>query len=202
MDYVYDAKKGIEYARFYAEYSKLSDDKKLFLYDSNGNDCTNFCSQCVWASYGGWIPGVDEDTVYENREQIKKLIRMIPSIWYGSLFFSGSNKWCRVVEFYDYSIAAKRTGPSAYKIYEGDWQNFDPTGIREGDVIQLIVKTYSPYRYGHCLYVTQAGGTNNDIKICCHSYDRLDAPLNEFSDFQDMYTKLQVIRFKSAQFLR
>lgn len=200
MNYVYDEKKGIAYARFYADYFRLSDDKKLFFYDSNGNDCTNFCSQCVWAAYGGWIPGIDDGTIYENKERIKKQIRMISPIWYGSLLFSGSNKWCRVVELYDYFIVAKNSGPSAYKIYEGDWQSFNPSSVKEGDIIQLIVKTYSPYRYGHCLYVTQKGDSDFDIKICCHSYDRLDAPLSEFSGFPDMYTKLRVMRFKNTQF--
>ncbi|HHU90732.1 MAG TPA: hypothetical protein GXZ22_06710 [Clostridiaceae bacterium] len=200
MNYVYDEKKGIAYARLYAYYFSLSEDKRLFFYDRNGNDCTNFCSQCVWAAYGGWIPGIDNDTVNENKERIKKQIRMISSVWYGSLFFSGSNKWCRVVEFHDYSLAAKNSGPSAFKVYEGDWQSFSPSSVREGDIIQLIVKTYSPYRYGHCLYVTQNGESNKDIKICCHSYDRLDAPLSEFSDFPDTYTRLRIMRYKSAGF--
>lgn len=146
------------------------------------------------------MPGIDDDTVSENKERIKKQIRMISRTWFGSLFFSGSNKWCRVVEFYDYSISAKNSGPSAYRIYEGDWHNFNPSSVREGDVIQLIVNTYTPYRYGHCLYVTQRGESNRDIKICCHSYDRLDAPLSEFSDLPDIYAKLRVMRFKSAEF--
>ena len=200
MKYVYDAEKGVTYARIYADYFSLSDDKRLFFYDQNGNDCTNFCSQCVWAAYGGWIPGIDYDTVNENRERIKKQIRMIPSIWYGSQFFSGSNKWCRVVEFHDYSVAAKDLGPSAYKVYEGDWQSFDPSVVMEGDIIQLIVNTYTPYRYGHSLYVTEKGASNQDIKICCHSYDRSDAPLSEFSDFPEIYTKLRIIRYRTAEF--
>ncbi|NLX64294.1 MAG: hypothetical protein GX022_05925 [Clostridiaceae bacterium] len=200
MIYVYDAARGIEYARLYADYFNLSEDKRLFFYDINGNDCTNFCSQCVWAAYGGWIPGIDTDTVNENRERIKKQIRMIPSIWYGSLFFSGSNKWCRVVEFHYYSVAAKNSGPSAFMVYEGDWQSFDPISVREGDIIQLVVNTYTPYRYGHCLYVTEKGKSHQDIKVCCHSYDRSDAPLSEFSHFPDTYARLRVLRFKSAEF--
>ncbi|MGI6124628.1 MAG: amidase domain-containing protein [Acetivibrionales bacterium] len=200
MKYIYDEKKGIAYARLYAEYFNLHDNKKLFFYDSNGSDCTNFCSQCVWAAYGGWIPGIDDSIVNENKQRIKKQIRMVPSVWYGSLFFSGSNKWCRVVEFYDYSLLPKSFGPLAYKIYEGDWQGFSPMVVEAGDIIQLVVKTYAPYRYGHCLYVTQEGATNYEIKICCHSYDRLDAPLSEFSSFPEIYTKLRVMRFKSAEF--
>jgi len=200
MEYVYDAAKGVAYARVYADYFRLDEGKRLFFYDGNGNDCTNFCSQCVWAAYGGWIPGIEDDTVNENRERIKKQIRMIPSIWYGSLFFSGSNKWCRVVEFYDYSVAAKNSGPSAFKVYEGDWQCFDPSIVMEGDIIQLIVNTYTPYRYGHCLYVTEKGTSSQSIKVCCHSYDRLDASLSEFSDFPEIYTRLRIIRFRSAGF--
>lgn len=202
MNYAYDEKKGTAYARYYADYFSLNDDKKLFYYDSNGSDCTNFCSQCVWAAYGGWIPGTDDLIIYENKERIKKQIRMIPSNWYGSLFFSGSNKWCRVVELYDYSLVSKGSGPSAYKIYEGNWQSFNPSSVLEGDIIQLVVKTYAPNRYGHCLYVTQDGESTDEIKICCHSYDRLDAPLSEFSRFPEMYTRLRIIRFKSAEFTK
>lgn len=202
MKHIYDEEKGVLYARLYADYFNLSDDKKLFFYDSNGSDCTNFCSQCVWAAYGGWIPGIEDSIVIENKERIKKQIRMIPSIWYGSLFFSGSNKWCRVVEFYNYSLAAKNSGPSAYKIFEGDWQSFNSSSVKEGDIIQLVVKTYIPYQYGHCLYVTQKGGSNDEIKICCHSYDRLDAQLSVFSNYPDIYTRLRVIRFKSADFTK
>lgn len=200
MKYIYDSAKGVEYARYYANYYRIREDKRLFFYDSN--DCTNFCSQCVWAAYGGWLPGYDESAIKENKERIKSNIRMIPFIWYGSHSSSGSNKWCRVVEFYDYSVSIKNNGPFALKIYDGQWQNFNPSSVREGDVIQMVIKSYASYRYGHCLYVTQRGDSLNQIKICCHTYDRLDAPLSEFSNFPEEYTRLRLIRFQNADFIK
>ena len=202
MKYPYNKNIGVSYARGYAKYFEVPEELRLFYYDSNGVDCTNFCSQCVWASYGGWIPGFNEKSAAENKERIKKTIRMAPFIWYGSMFFSGSNKWCRVVELYDYAISPKTFGPKAVKIYEGGWQELNPSIIFEGDVIQLVVASYTPYRYGHCLYVTQKGNSLDNILICCHSYDRKDSPLSEFSDDPLQYTKLRVLRFKEASFIK
>lgn len=202
MQYAYDPMLGSAYARQYANYSGIPENQRLFFYDVNGSDCTNFCCQCVWAAYGGWIPGIDSKTMAENKENIKMSVRMAPSVWYGSLFFSGSNKWCRVVEFHDYALIYKTFGPNAYQVFEGSWQELKPPVIQEGDVIQMVVASYAPYRYGHCLYVTQRGASFNDIKICCHSYDRLDAPLSEFSSFPDQYTKLRLMRFKAASFIK
>lgn len=202
MKYIYDAKRGAEYARLYAEYFKLDDRKRLFFYDSNGSDCSNFCSQCVWAAYGGWVSGMDQNTIAENKDRIRKHVRMAPFVWYGSLSFSGSNRWCRVIEFYDYAVSGKANGPMATGVFEGEWQRLDPSVIRQGDVIQLLVKSYAPYRYGHCLYVTEAGKTPDEIRICCHSYDRRDAPLSEFSSFPEEYTRLRILRFKDSVFVK
>jgi hypothetical protein len=200
MKYVYNAQRGVDYARAYADYYRVSEDKRLFFYGVN--DCTNFCSQCVWAAYGGWIPGFEDKSIEENKKRINSNIRMVPYIWYGSRYFSGSSKWCRVEEFYEFSVSMKSNGPMAYKVYEGDWKSFDPSIVNEGDVIQMVIKSYAPYRYGHCLYVTQRGSTTKQIKICCHTYDRLDTPLSEFSDQPGEYIKLRVIRFKDAYFTK
>lgn len=202
MKFAYDASQGIAYARTYADYFKIPESLRLFFYDQNGSDCTNFCSQCIRAAYGGWIHGFDEITVTNNKELIKKNNRMAPYLWYGSLFFSGSNKWCRVVEFYDYCLTSKTFGPVAVQIYEGNWQNIKVSSIRAGDIIQMVVASYMPYRYGHCLYVTQKGNSFQEVKICCHSYDRLDAPLIEFSNFPKQYTKIRIMRFKDANFIK
>jgi hypothetical protein len=127
----YDARRGIQYARSYANYFNVPEEQRLFFYDRNGSDCTNFCSQCVWAAYGGWLPGLDKNTVAYNRERIKMTARMTPYIWYGSPYSSGSNKWCRVVELYDYAVSGKSFGPNAFKIFEGTFESLNP-GIKRG----------------------------------------------------------------------
>ena len=202
MGFEYNSQRGIAYAREYALYSEIPEYNRLFFYDRSGNDCTNFCSQCVWAAYGGWLPAMDEKSVAENKERIKKTLCMVPYTWYGSLYFSGSNKWCRVVELGDYSLYPKVLGPQAIKVYEGSWQAFKPSWIKEGDVIQLVVASYAAYRYGHCLYVTQAGISPDNILICCHSYDRRDTPLSEFTTNPVQYPKLRILRFQEANFMK
>lgn len=201
MLFSYDIKNGTAYARTYALYARVPEQDRLFYYDS-GNDCANFVSQCVWAAYGGWAEGTDPKTIEANRARIKSHVRMAPFVWYGSPGFSGSNKWCRVVEFHDYALANKSSGPQAARIAEGNWDSLSPGIIREGDVLQLVAQSYIPGRYGHSLYVTKAGRTWDDILICCHSYDRLDAPLSSFADYPEQYPRVRVLRFRNANFYK
>lgn len=201
MVFSYDPHNGIEYARTYALYDIVPEEQRLFFHDG-GNDCANFASQCVWAAYGGWVGGKDSKAAELNQARIKSHIRMAPYIWYGSPTFSGSNKWCRVLEFYNYTVTTKSSGPQAQKIAEGGWNGIPPTSIREGDLLQLVVQSYIPDQYGHSLYVTQAGRTWGDILICCHSYNRLDEPLSSFSELPEEYPRLRVLRFKKAEFYR
>lgn len=199
MYFEYNPKIGIAYARAYAMYNLVPEESHLFYYDS-GNDCANFISQCVWAAYGGWKDGMDPQSVAANRVRINRQIRMMPLIWYGSPSFSGSNKWCRVLEFYTYAVTEKGAGPQAQNIAEGNWRSIPPTLIRVGDVLQLMVQSYMPGQYGHSLYVTKAGRNWDDILICCHSYDRLDVPLSSFAMWPAQYPRLRVMRFGGANF--
>ena len=109
----------------------------------------------VSGRYGGGCRA-DDDTVSENKERIKNQIRMISRTWFGSLFFSGSNKWCRVVGPYDYLFLQELRAFGLQDI-RGDWHNFNPSSVREGDVIQLIVNTYTPYRYALLVCHPQRG---------------------------------------------
>ena len=199
MIFSYEPQNGIAYARAYALYEYVPEERRLFFYDSS-NDCANFVSQCVWAAYGGWVKGVDVLSIRSNRVNTKNTIRMAPYIWYGSKSFSGSNKWCRVVEFFTYAISTKQTGPLATRIAEGDWATISPTIIKEGDVLQLVVQSYIPNQYGHSVYVTKAGHSWEKILICCHSYDRLDVPLSSFSQLPDQYPRFRILRFRRAVF--
>ena len=201
MVFSYDPHNGIEYARAYALYDLVPEEQRLFYYDS-GNDCANFASQCVWAAYGGWISGKDLKNVELNRIRMKSHIRMAPYIWYGSDSFSGSNKWCRVLEYYNYTVSTKSSGPQAQKIAEGDWSGISPPIIKEGDLLQLVVQSYIPDQYGHSLYVSQAGRTWDDILVCCHSFNRLDEPLSSFAGSPEEYPRFRALRFKKSEFYR
>lgn len=197
--YPYDPKAGATFARSYALYDHVPKDGQLFFYDPE-DDCTNFVSQCVWAAYGGWIPGYTDDRIGRNKLRIKKDIRQVTGIWFGSAGFIGSNKWCRVEEFHGYVVTSKTVGPSATLVAQGRFSNVNPAAAQVGDVIQMVVASYTPDRYGHSLYVTKSGVNWEDVQICCHSIDRMDAPMTTFTQFPDTYRKLRILRFSEAEF--
>ncbi|MDR3552220.1 MAG: amidase domain-containing protein [Clostridia bacterium] len=190
---------GGAYAQGYANSALVPPELRLFYVDAN-DDCTNFISQCVWAGYGGWLPGFTSETVSGNLARIAGRVRQ-SALWFGSHSYIGSNRWCRVEEFYHYCTdTTKSTGPRAAKIAEGPLGGLDASLIAPGDVIQLVVTSYTPDRYGHGLYVTQAGGTLDDTLICSHTLDRLDEPLSWFAQYPDVYSRARVLRFEPASF--
>jgi hypothetical protein len=196
----FDANQGSMYAQIYALYYEVPEEQRLFYY-SDGDDCTNFISQCVWAAYGGWIAGTAEQTVDDNAKRIKSDIRQVKGIWFGSASNIGSNKWCRVEEFYRYvTDKSKGIGPTAELIAEGSFWSIDPRIIKKGDVIQMVVTTYTPDRYGHGIYVTKAGNIWDEVLICCHTYDRLNEKVIWFAQNPQIYEKLRILRFIPAKF--
>jgi hypothetical protein len=198
--YGYNPQAGRLYAQTFALHDNLPEEQQLFYY-ADGEDCTNFISQCVWAAYGGWIPGFSESVVKKNLERVHADIRQVKGVWYGSKSTIGSNRWCRVEEFYRYvTDARKANGPLARQAAEGNWDTVDPAVIEAGDVIQLVVSTYTKDRFGHGLYVTRSGSSWDDLLICCHTEDRLDEPMGWFAQFPDIYMKMRVLKFESAAF--
>lgn len=198
--YGYNPQAGRLYAQTYALHDNLPPEQQLFYY-ADGEDCTNFISQCVWASYGGWVPGFTENAVAKNAARIRDDVRQTKGVWYGSKSNIGSNRWCRVEEFFSYATDAhKAYGPMAKEMAQGDWSSVDPSLIMVGDVVQLVVSTYTPDRFGHGLYVTRAGAVFDDILICCHAEDRLNEPMGWFAQFPEVYTKMRVLRFLNAAF--
>lgn len=198
--FLYDTNKGSMYAQTYALNNEVPKEQRLFYY-SEGDDCTNFISQCVWAAYGGWLAGTDEQTVNNNSKRIKSDIRQVKGIWFGSATNIGSNKWCRVEEFYRYvTDKTKDIGPIAELIAEGSFWSIDPRIIKKGDVIQMVVTTYTRDRYGHGIYVTKAGNTWDEVLICCHTFDRLNEQVIWFAQYPYIYEKLRILRFKPAKF--
>jgi hypothetical protein len=198
--YGYDPQAGRLYAQTYALSENIPENQRLFYY-ADGEDCTNFISQCVWATYGGWIPGFSDNAVARNAERIRSDIRQVRGVWYGSRQNIGSNRWCRVEEFFRYATDRnKPVGPAASLIAEGDWNSVDPALIKTGDVVQLVVTTYTPDRFGHGLFVTRAGAAWDDTLICCHTDDRLNEPMGWFAQFPDIYPRMRVLRFAEARF--
>jgi hypothetical protein len=196
----YHPQAGKMYAQAYALYDNLPQEQRLF-YDSQGDDCANFASQCVWAAYGGWLPGFSQSAVAANTRRIREDYRQTRGVWYGSKRGPGSNRWCRVEEFYAYVTGTGREkGPRAEVIAQGGWDDVDPAALRVGDLVQMVVTSYAPERFGHSLYVTGGGPGWDDVRICCHTEDRLDEPMGWFAQFPQIYSRMRVLRFGPAVF--
>lgn len=195
----YGAAEGVVYARTFALHQLVPADERLFFY-SLADNCTNFISQCVWAAYGGWLPEISPAATAENAARIRRDFRMARGVWFGSAAHIGSPDWCRVEAFYDYVTAPKRNGPAAAQVTAGTFEEVPPAALRVGDVVQMVVTPYAPERFGHGLFVTQAGARWADVLICCQSYDRLDSSMEEFSAQPAVYPRLRVLRFAPAVF--
>lgn len=197
--FLYNPDAGALYARNFALYDSIPPEMRLFYYDMQ-DDCTNFISQCIWAAYGGWFPDLSPKSTDVNASRIKRDVRQITGVWFGSRNNIGSPEWCRVQELFSYVTAQKARGPMASLVAEGDFFTIEPGLIRSGDVIQMVVASYTPDRYGHSLYVTKAGLRWENVLICCHSIDRLNAPMTVFSMMPENYRKLRILRFREAVF--
>ncbi len=172
----------------------------MFFYDFGGADCTNFVSQCIWASYGGWIEGYDKETIEENLKRIQQNVRQVGGVWMGSHWNSGSNKWCRVNEFHNFvSDKNKYFGPFATSYGDKRPSLFYPNEIKKGDVLQFVIAGHNYNTYGHSIYVAQEGTSWDKIRICCHSSDRKLTPLSEFIN-DITYPKMRRLRFKNGRF--
>lgn len=162
---------GIEYAEKFALAPK---DKRIF-YTAGDSDCTNFVSQCIWASLGGYDPR-DMDTTISN---IKKQEFMVTGVWYGSQY-GGSMPWENVTSLWDFITNNNKTGPKA-KGYNNDkpYYNLSMDTIALGDVIQ--VKKDGDLRYSHSAYVTAITYEKGvkQIYISQHSYDKLNRSLED-----------------------
>ena len=166
--YDYDFNNGLYYAARFAE----NPDSTFFNYYSGSSyDCTNFVSQCVWASYGGYIDG--NDTVTKNN--IANQIRMVPGTyntgWYGGTG-GGSLKWIRVESFYSYVTDTNKTvGPMGTGYNNGSvYSNLSPQVIYHGEVLQF--RTGSTGNYTHSVYVTDREmfpSSYSDVYVSRHS---------------------------------
>lgn len=199
--FAYNPYLGALYAQNFARMENVPPGQRLFYYDPQ-DDCTNFISQCVWAAYGGWIPGFSPAAVAENEQRILQDVRQTAGVWYGSKQHIGSHPWCRVEEFFQYVTRQKEKGPQAKQVAAGDFESVAPLSLQLGDVVQMVVAGYAQGRFGHGLYVTRAGETWDEVHICCHSYERLNAPMSQFSTQPEFYRKLRVLRFETAAFER
>lgn len=199
--YIYNASLGIRYARKYAQYYKLSEDQKLFYYASNGSDCANFVSQCVWAAYGGYTG----DTL-QSKRNISKKKRMVytgqvDTSWYGTAPGGGGTPyWENVNHFYHYATSPKGIGPKGIGFGGGKQKDFKFNLVKPGNVLQFWPAS-KPTWY-HSAYVSSTYFTdeNYQIYVCQHSMDIKDRPLIEILNWNTNEGHVRGIKFDPTSF--
>lgn len=137
----YSYANGVSYAKRFAK------EKRFFYIAPNGNDCTNFISQCVWAGYGGYNKSNDAKT----KSNIKNKYRMVKNVWQGGTG-GGTSNWESVNSFWKYVQKAKSSGPKGTG-YNNNKLVKSLTGIQYGDVLQSR-RDGERDNYKHSTYVT------------------------------------------------
>lgn len=178
---------------------------------TTGSDCTNFVSQCIWAAYGGYVPGNDTTT----RSNISNKVRMVntgtlSTSWYAGTG-GGSPYWEQVPSLWDFATnTAKTYGPQATGYNNNaSYANITPSTVNTGNVLQFYNYNYSVYR--HSVYVTYkpSSGTItwSNLLVSYHSTDKKNVPvidlINSFTGPDGSATqpcKMRRMSFSSASF--
>lgn len=160
---------GVKYAYEFA----LKEKKDRLFYTAGESDCTNFVSQCIWASLGNYNPMDNEETI----SNIKKEKCMIKNLWLGNQY-GGTMAWANVESLWNFIL--KKPEFKAKGINQNKpVSDLNMEQISEGDIIQ--VRRRNDSRYSHSAYVTMVkeykGGRN--IYVSQHSYDKLNRNLDD-----------------------
>lgn len=142
----YTPETGIAYAEKYA-----LNPNPLFYHA--GVDCTNFISQCIWASYGGWNEQIEQT---EIRSRISAGFRMVKgaytSSWFGNQW-GGSRAWENVDALWNFMTYRRERGPKAIGYNTGrNYTDIHPRDIKTGDVLQFSLDGKD---YHHTVFVVR-----------------------------------------------
>ena len=144
----YNRAAAVEYARRWA----FGRNPAYMSLNGIGGDCTNFCSQCLYA--GGCVMNYTPD--------------------YGWYYVSPNNRaaaWTGVEYLYRFLMDHRGVGPLAREVY--------PEETYPGDIIQL---GREDGRWYHSMVVVKNDPSRgwNGILIAAHSNDSLDRPLSTY----------------------
>ena len=144
----YDRAAAVEYARRWA----FDRNPRYLSLNGIGGDCTNFCSQCMYA--GGCEMNFTPD--------------------YGWYYINPNDRaaaWTGVEYLYRFLTRHNGPGPRARQV--------EPLETQPGDIIQL---GRQDGRWYHSMVVTQNDPKRgwNGILIAAHSNDSLDRPLSTY----------------------
>ena len=197
--YSYNKTTGVSYANKYVK------SRNSCFYSANGvgGDCTNFVSQCIWASYGGWKPG---DSVTTMTNNINNRVRMMPSTslsnWFGHKN-GGGTPWESVEGLWNFSTSNSGKGPRANGSNNNAvYKNLVAFAISSGDVLQ--VKKSGNSKYGHSVYVIYSNPLSSDgyhnITVAQHSSNTTRSLADLISGWGGTNCYMRKLTFTSAQF--
>jgi hypothetical protein len=118
-----------------------------------GGDCTNFCSQCIYAG--------------------SRVMNFKPTYgWYYRSSYDRTPSWTGVPFLYDFLIGNRASGPFAREVF--------PRELKPGDLVQL---SFDGDVFKHSLIIVKTGFTPEvyNIRIATHTYDRDNYPLSNYT---------------------
>ena len=136
----YDRTDAVNYAHEWA----FKRNPKYLDFSNIGGDCTNFCSQCLYAG--------------------SKVMNYKPTFgWYYRSSKDRTPSWTGVQYLYNFLVSNKGAGPYAREV--------PPHKIKQGDIIQL---SFDGKVFKHSLVTVKTGAIPNiyNIQIATHTYDR------------------------------
>lgn len=139
-------------------------DASRFFYKVNGNNCTNFVSQCLWAGYGGYATDFSVMADRMNRRY------QMTSEWYAGSG-GGSPAWENVTNLWDYLMKSKSTGPTATGLNNGAvytklFVGSSPQrAIKPGNVLQFRVGSTGNYGHSVIVYTVPSSPSDTDTEL-------------------------------------
>lgn len=146
---IYDRQAAVEYAHKWA----FSRNPEFYIFDELGGDCTNFCSQCLYAGYPEM--NYTKDTG-----------------WYYISPSSRAAAWTGVSYLHRFLTTNRGPGPAGIEL---PLENTVP-----GDIVQL---SFDGEVFSHSLFVVSTGRRPSvyNILIATHSKDSDNRPLSTYT---------------------
>jgi len=144
----YDRQAAVAYAHAWA----FARNPQYADFSGMGGDCTNFCSQCLFAGLGVMNP-----TPHTG--------------WYYHSLASRSPSWSGVEFLAQFLLRNSGLGPYA--------QIADLSQIAPGDIVQL---SFDGVTFGHSLLVVETGSlpSSGNIRIATHTFDADNRALSTY----------------------
>ena len=173
--YAYNKTNATAYAYTYttSESSNTPSDfhnDNFYDYSSDGGDCINFVSQCIWAGLGG------SNLEYTINSHVFPMDNSGSNKWYSSSTRSSSGSWIHTGAFRTYADASNQAssevGLRTNKHCISEGASFSSISNYSNVLLgaMLLVEGGNGSDYGHAVIVTDvAGSSRNQVYYCAHT---------------------------------